>query len=120
MYISPLLLLYMHLEFDLSLLLILINILFLDAYFTEQNSYSYTYTSTVESSFVGTTPSKSGFQYTCSVIIRVYTGFKSELKVVVFRFLCLYAVKKTHFKLHLNIEKVNIFVAFILVEVTMN
>ncbi|XP_071139498.1 uncharacterized protein [Mytilus edulis] len=52
-----------------------------DAYFTEQNSYSYTYTSTVESSFVGTTPSKSGFQYTCSVIIRVYTGFKSELKV---------------------------------------
>ncbi|XP_076076216.1 uncharacterized protein LOC143047139 isoform X2 [Mytilus galloprovincialis] len=52
-----------------------------DAYFTEQNSYSYTYTSTVESSFVGTTPSKSGFQYTCSVIIRVYTGFKSEFKV---------------------------------------
>ncbi|CAC5393996.1 unnamed protein product [Mytilus coruscus] len=52
-----------------------------DAYFTGHNSYSYTYTSTVESSFVGTTPSKSGFQYTCLVIIRVYTGFKSELKV---------------------------------------
>ncbi|XP_063416105.1 uncharacterized protein LOC134697718 [Mytilus trossulus] len=67
--------------FSLTLFLLLAFPCASDAYFTEHNSYSYTYTSTVESSFVGTTPSKSGFQYTCSVIIRLYTGFKSELKV---------------------------------------
>jgi len=58
-----------------------ILLLFSDSYFSEDKWYKYTYTSTVESSFVGTSPSKSGFKYTCDVKLGVFPKFKSVLKV---------------------------------------
>jgi hypothetical protein len=56
-------------------------LLFSDSYFSEDKWYKYTYTSTVESSFVGTSPSKSGFKYTCDLTLGIFTKFQSVLKV---------------------------------------